>query len=282
MNIREIHTDELQKIIAQLCIKANCIIPEDIMQTCKTCLQNETDDLPKYILSTIIENGEIAKNENVPICQDTGMAVVFLEIGQDVHLIGDNLEDAVNKGVSTGYTEGYLRKSVVVDPINRVNTKNNTPAVLHTKIVPGDKIKIIVAPKGFGSENMSKLYMLKPSDGIEGVKNAIVETVKLAGSNPCPPIIVGVGVGGTIEMATFLAKTALLVETGERNEDVFWSDIEKTVLCEVNKLGVGPGGFGGNTTALDVHIKTYPTHIAGLPVAINIGCHVTRHAEFIL
>ena len=230
-------------------------------------------------LQQIILNSDIAKNENKPICQDTGMACVFLEIGQDVHIIGGLLEDAINEGVRRGYDEGFLRKSVVKDPINRINTKDNTPAIIYYDIVPGDKIKITVAPKGFGSENMSRIKMLKPSDGLQGVKDFIIETIKLAGPNPCPPIVIGVGIGGTFDKAAYLSKKALIRPLNVRNKDEFYSNLEKELLEDINNLGIGPQGFGGKTTAIGLNIETYPTHIAGLPVAVNINCHATRHKE---
>ncbi|GFR36456.1 fumarate hydratase [Thermobrachium celere] len=239
-------------------------------------------NLEKKILDILIKNSEIAENEKMPMCQDTGMAVVFMEIGQDVHIVGGNLEDAINEGVRQGYIEGYLRKSVVKDPLDRVNTKDNTPAIIHYSIVPGDKIKITVAPKGFGSENMSRLKMLKPADGVEGVKKFVLETVKEAGPNPCPPIVVGVGIGGTFEKAAFLAKKALLRSVDEENKNPYYAQLEKELLEEINKLGIGPQGFGGLTTCLGVNIEVYATHIAGLPVAVNINCHATRHKEAVI
>ena len=221
----------------------------------------------------------MAKKEDLPICQDTGMACVFVEVGQEVHIVGGLLQDAINEGVRKGYDEGFLRKSVVKDPINRVNTKDNTPAIIYYDIVPGDKIKVTVAPKGFGSENMSRIKMLKPSDGLQGVKDFIIETVKLAGPNPCPPIVIGVGIGGTFDKAAYLAKKALIRPLNKRNNEKFYSDLEEELLETINKLGIGPQGFGGKTTALGLNIETYPTHIAGLPVAVNINCHATRHKE---
>lgn len=280
--MREVDVKLVTEAVAKLSKDANYFLNDDIMSTFKKGREEEELEIAQDILDILIENAEIAKNEEVPMCQDTGMAVVFLEIGQDVHFTGGYLYDAINEGVREGYTEGYLRKSVVKDPINRVNTNDNTPAVIHTQIVPGDKVRIIVAPKGFGSENMSRLIMLKPSDGIEGVKDFIIETVKIADSNPCPPIIVGVGVGGTMEQAALLSKVALLREVGTENTDEFWNDIEKEMLTKVNDLNIGPSGFGGKNTAMAVHIEPYPTHIAGLPLAINIGCHATRHAEMVI
>ncbi len=274
--MREINTSQISEIVERLCKDTNYFIAPDIKEAFEKALKVE-EDLSKKVIETLIENAEVARNNEIPICQDTGMVVVYLEIGQEVVLTGEYIEDAINNGVRKGYEEGYLRKSVVKDPVNRINTKDNTPAVVHYKIVEGDKVKITVSPKGFGSENMSSLTMLKPSQGIEGVKNAIIDTVFKAGPNPCPPIIVGVGVGGTMEKASLMSKQALFREVGSQNKDEFWANIEKELLEEINNLGIGPAGFGGNTTALAVNINTYPTHIAGLPVAVNIGCHVTRH-----
>jgi fumarate hydratase subunit alpha len=234
------------------------------------------------MLDKIIINSDIASKENMPMCQDTGMAVIFVELGQDVHIVGGSLKEAINEGIRQGYSEGYLRKSVVKDPLTRVNTGDNTPAVIHIDIVDGEELKITIAPKGFGSENMSRIKMLKPSDGVEGVKEFVLETVKIAGPNPCPPIIVGVGIGGTFEKAAELSKKALLRSIEERNNDTYYSDLEDELITKINKLGIGPQGFGGKTTALGVNIETYPTHIAGLPVAVNISCHATRHAEIVL
>lgn len=280
--MREIHVDKIKKAISELCIKSNYNISNDIVEGLLKSKEEESWPLAKSILDKIIKNSEIAKNEQMPICQDTGMTCVFMEIGQEVHIVGGNLEEYINEGVKKGYEEGYLRKSVVKDPINRVNTNDNTPAIIHYKIVDGDKIKIIVAPKGFGSENMSQIKMLKPSDGIDGVKNFILKVVNEAGPNPCPPMIVGVGIGGTFEKAAYLSKKALLRSIDSKNEDKFYSDLEEEILEEINKLGIGPQGFGGKTTALGINIEKYPTHIAGLPVAVNISCHVTRHKEIIL
>lgn len=274
--MREISTSKIREIVSRLCVESNYFIAPDIKIAFEKALDVE-DDLSKEVVNTLLENAEIAKENLIPICQDTGMAVVYLEIGQDVKLIGDYIEDAINEGVREGYKDGYLRKSIVLDPINRINSNDNTPAVIHYKIVKGDKIKITVAPKGFGSENMSTLVMLKPSAGIEGVKKVVVDAVKNAGPNPCPPIIVGVGVGGTMEKASIMAKEALFRDVGSISEDSYWAGIENELLEEINSLGIGPAGFGGKTTAFGIHINTYPTHIAGLPVAVNIGCHVTRH-----
>jgi len=275
--MRKINVKQITDAVAKLSIDSNYYLCPDVLNQLKASLKSESSKLARKILSEIIENAKIAANENMPMCQDTGITVVFLEIGQGVEITGGDLYLAVNEGVRKGYLEGYLRKSVVSDPINRVNTKDNTPAVIHTDIVPGNKIKIIIAPKGAGSENMSKLAMLKPSDGIEGVKNFIIETVKSAGAGPCPPIIVGVGIGGTMEMAALLSKKALLRKIGGKS-----SKLEKELLTQINKLGIGPMGLGGRTTALAVHIETYPCHIASLPVAVNIGCHANRHKEIII
>ncbi|GLC29771.1 fumarate hydratase [Clostridium omnivorum] len=277
--MREINVQEITKEVARLCIEANYYLSEDIKKSLEAAYESESWAIGKDIIGKILENAGIAKRENMPMCQDTGFTVVFVELGQDVHLTNGNIEDAINEGVRRGYTEGYLRKSVVKDPLDRVNTKDNTPAVIHYNIVPGDKVKITVAPKGFGSENMSKLKMLKPSDGVEGVKEFILQTVKEAGPNPCPPIIVGVGVGGTFEKATFLAKKSLLRPVDKHNSNPMYAELEKELLEKINSLGIGPQGFGGRTTALSVNIESYPTHIAGLPVAVNISCHATRHAE---
>ncbi|WP_142413410.1 fumarate hydratase [Hathewaya massiliensis] len=277
--MREIQVSEITKAVKDLCIEANYYLSEDVKNKIKKSREEEKWGTAQGILDNIIVNFDIAKNENMPICQDTGMACVFLEIGQDVHVSGGSIEDAVNAGVAEGYEEGFLRKSVVKDPLDRVNTKNNTPAVIYYDIVPGDGFKITVAPKGFGSENMSQLKMLKPADGIEGVKEFILKVVKDAGPNPCPPIIVGVGIGGTFDRAANLAKKSLLRSVDERNPNPMYAELEKEMLEKINNLGIGPQGFGGKTTALAVQIETYPTHIAGLPVAVNIQCHVARHAS---
>jgi len=276
--MRTIHTDLIKEAIKEMCIEANLTLSSDVESRICTAEQEEIAELGKKILSQLKENMEIAKAESIPICQDTGMAIIFLEIGQEVHLEGDYLEDAVNQGVREGYAEGYLRKSVVGDPLLRENTKDNTPAVIHTKIVPGDKVKITVAPKGFGSENMSRVCMLKPADGEEGVKEAVLETVRLAGPNACPPMVVGVGIGGSFEKCALLAKKALTRNLDIRSELPHIRAMEEELLQKMNELNIGPGGLGGKTTALGVNIETYPTHIAGLPVAINICCHVNRHA----
>ena len=275
--MREIDVKQITDVVEKLCIAANEHLPEDVKCAIKTCRACEDGEIAKGILDNIIENFDIADNENVPICQDTGMAVVFLEIGQDVHLEGGALEDAVNEGVRQGYVEGYLRKSVVGDPLIRENTKDNTPAVLHTRIVDGDQVKIKVEPKGFGSENMSRVFMLKPAEGIEGVKDTVLTAVKDAGPNACPPMVVGVGIGGTFEKCALMAKEALTREVGSHSEIEYVKELEEELLTKINSLGIGPGGLGGTTTALAVNINTYPTHIAGLPVAVNICCHVNRH-----
>ena len=275
--MRTIHTDEIIKNIKEMCIEANLSLTEDMKCRFKNAIESEKSPLGKQILNQLQENMEIAAADQIPICQDTGMAVIFLEIGQDVHLEGGLLEEAVNEGVRQGYTEGFLRKSVVKDPLIRENTKDNTPAVLHTKIVAGDKVKIKVAPKGFGSENMSRVFMLKPAEGIEGVKHAILTAVRDAGPNACPPMVVGVGIGGTFEKCALMAKEALTREVGVHSDIPYVKDMEEEMLVKINSLGIGPGGLGGTTTALAVNINTYPTHIAGLPVGINICCHVNRH-----
>lgn len=279
--MREVHINKITKTIEDLCVKACCHLGDDVKELLKKRSLEETSEFGKNIFDQIFANIQIAELEGIPLCQDTGMAVVFLEVGQNVHIVGGDLEAAVNEGVRRGYEKGYLRKSVL-DPISRINTKDNTPAVIHTEIVPGDKLKIIVAPKGFGSENMSRLQMLKPSDGIEGVKDFILQTVTSAGANPCPPLIVGVGIGGTMEKAALLAKKALLRRAGSHNPNPEIARLEKEMLQRINETGIGPQGLGGRVTALAVHIDTYPTHIAGLPVAVNLQCHVARHREAIL
>lgn len=275
--IRTIRVEEITKNIKEMCIEANHFLSPDMEEAMKCAEKNEEAPLGKQILEQLQENLKIAGEDMIPICQDTGMAVVFLEIGQDVHLEGGALEDAVNEGVRQGYVEGYLRKSVVGDPLIRENTKDNTPAVLHTRIVDGDQVKIKVAPKGFGSENMSRVFMLKPAEGIEGVKDAVLTAVKDAGPNACPPMVVGVGIGGTFEKCALMAKEALTREVGSHSEIEYVKELEEELLTKINSLGIGPGGLGGTTTALAVNINTYPTHIAGLPVAVNICCHVNRH-----
>ncbi len=281
--MREINVDVITKTTAELCIDANYYLPGDVKKALEVAVRKEESPLGREILMDILKNAEIAQREQVPICQDTGLAVIFLELGQDVRLVGGDLNEAINEGVRRGYIDGYLRKSSVDDPfLVRKNTGDNTPAIIHTTIVPGDKIKIIVAPKGGGSENMSALAMLKPSDGVKGIKKFIVDTVGKAGSNPCPPIIVGVGIGGTIEKTTLLAKKALLRSIGEHNQNPEVAKLEKELLEEINKLGIGPQGFGGRITALAVNIETFPAHIASMPVAVNIQCHAARHKEAII
>ncbi|ERK32512.1 fumarate hydratase [Clostridium intestinale] len=280
--MKEISINEIINGVKKICIESNYYLSKDISKKLKKSREEETFPIAKQMLDKIIINSDIASKENMPMCQDTGMAVIFVELGQDVHIVGGSLKEAINEGVRQGYSEGYLRKSVVKDPLTRVNTGDNTPAVIHIDVVEGEELKITIAPKGFGSENMSRIKMLKPSDGVEGVKEFVLETVKIAGPNPCPPIIVGVGIGGTFEKAAELSKKALLRSIEERNKDTYYSDLENELITKINKLGIGPQGFGGKTTALGVNIETYPTHIAGLPVAVNISCHATRHAEIIL
>ena len=275
--IRTVNTEDIVKNIKEMCIEANHYLSKDMDKALKDATASEKSELGKKILNQLQENLKIADEEMIPICQDTGMAVIFLEVGQNVHFEGMAIEDAVNEGVRQGYTEGYLRKSVVGDPIIRENTKDNTPAVIHYSIVPGDKVKITMAPKGFGSENMSRVFMLKPADGIEGVKNAILTAVKDAGPNACPPMVVGVGIGGTFEKCAILAKKALTRPVGEHSAISYVKELEEEMLEKINRLGIGPGGLGGTTTALAVNVNTYATHIAGLPVAVNICCHVNRH-----
>ena len=275
--IREVDTALITDALAEMCVTANETLSPDMEETLHEACRAETDPTGRLVLETLEENLQIARTEHIPICQDTGMAVVFLEIGQDVHLAGGSLEEAVHAGISKGYTEGYLRASVVADPLERVNTKDNTPAVIHTRIVPGDRVKITLAPKGFGSENMSRLVMLKPADGIEGVRQAVLDTIREAGPNPCPPLVVGVGIGGDFEYAPLLAKKALLRTAGEHSDKPHIAELEKELLAAANELEIGPGGLGGKTGVFAVNIETYPTHIAGLPVAVNICCHVNRH-----
>lgn len=275
--VRSVNVELLTENIKEMCIQANHFLAPDMDKAMRDAHEKETRPLAKQILGQLLENLDIAGKDMIPICQDTGMAVVFLKVGQDVHFEGDSVEDAVNEGVRQGYAEGYLRKSVVGDPLLRVNTKDNTPAIIHYEIVPGDQVEVTVAPKGFGSENMSKICMLKPADGVEGVKEAIVNAVKEAGPNACPPVVVGVGIGGTFEKAAILAKKALTREIGEHSELPHVKELEEELLAKINEIGLGPAGLGGDTTALAVNINTYATHIAGLPVAINICCHVNRH-----
>ena len=279
--MRQISAKQITDTVARLCIEANCHLGSDIKERIETMHNQEAWPQAKEILERIMENYQIADQENVPVCQDTGVACVFLKIGQEVHIDGD-LTSAVNEGVRRGYGEGYLRKSVVRDPLDRVNTGDNTPAMLYTELVPGDQIEITVAPKGFGSENMSQIKMLRPSDGVEGVKAFVCKVVEEAGPNPCPPIVVGVGIGGTFDKAAYMAKKALLREVDVPNEKPYYAALEKELLDMVNALGIGPQGFGGKTTALAVNIESCPTHIAGLPVAVNINCHVTRHKTEVL
>jgi len=280
--MREIDVKEITNKVAQLCIEANCLLGEDVKAAVKKAMEKEESPLGKEVLKQILENAEIAAQEMVPLCQDTGLAVVFLEVGNEVRFIGGDLNEAINEGVRKGYINGYLRKSVVKDPFRRENTKDNTPAIIHLSCVQGDKVKITVMPKGGGSENMSEVKMLTPAAGIEGVKEYVVQKVKESGANPCPPIVVGVGIGGTLEYAAFLAKKALLREIGSIHPDPFYAEMEKDLLERINSLGIGPQGFGGRITALAVFIEAYPCHIASLPVAVNINCHAVRHKTAIL
>lgn len=277
-NVRTIQVTDVTAAVKELCIEANYQLSPDMKQIFETARQIEKAPLGRQILDQLAQNLEIAAEDEIPICQDTGMAVIFMEIGQEVHFEGGDLEAAIHEGVRRGYVDGYLRKSVVKDPLIRENTKDNTPGVIHYSIVPGDKVKITVAPKGFGSENMSRVFMLKPADGIDGVKNAVLTAVKDAGPNACPPMVVGVGIGGTFEKCALMAKQALTRPAGEHSEIPYVKEMEEELLARINKTGIGPGGLGGTTTALAVNINTYPTHIAGLPVAVNICCHVNRHA----
>ena len=280
--MRTISTDTITQAIKEMCIQVNYKLSDDVKNAIQRGRQDEESPLGKQILGQLEENMDIAWESQIPICQDTGMTVVFMKIGQDVHFEGSYIEDAINEGIRQGYKEGYLRKSVVKDPIERENTKDNTPGVIHYEMIPGDKVEITVAPKGFGSENMSRLYMLKPADGIDGVKNAILETVSLAGPNACPPIVVGVGMGGTFEKSALLAKKALTREIGSHSSIPYVKELEEEMLEKINKLGIGPGGLGGRVTALGVNVETYPTHIAGMPVAINMCCHVNRHIHKVI
>ena len=277
--MREVNVNEIINTVKELCIKANKVLPDDLADCIKCGLDNETKELPKSIMGDIVKNLDCAAELDIPICQDTGMAIVFAEIGQEVHIVGGGFEEAVNEGVSRGYTEGLLRKSVVSDPLERVNTNDNTPAVIHTRLVPGDKITLTVAPKGFGSGNMSRIKMFTPSATKEDIMDFVIETVIIAGGNPCPPIVLGVGIGGSFEQCAYLAKKALCRCVSVRNEKPLYAEMERELLKRVNETNVGPQGFGGKTTALAVNIETAPTHIAGLPVAVNVGCHVTRHAS---
>jgi fumarate hydratase subunit alpha len=280
--MRTIDASLITAEVKRMVIEANYFLPKDVMKALQNARENDDWKLSQDILDKIIDNAKIANDEQVPMCQDTGMVVAFVKMGQEVIIENGFIEDAINEGVRQGYEEGFLRKSVVGDPLNRVNTKDNTPAVVHYEVVPGDKLTIMVAAKGFGSENMSRLKMLKPSDGLEGVKDFILETIELAGPNPCPPIVVGVGVGGTFDKVTLLAKKALMRELDKDNENPFYAELEKEMLEKINALGIGPQGFGGKSTALKVNIEYFPTHIAGLPVAVNINCHATRHKEVTL
>lgn len=280
--MRKIHTDVITQAIKEMCIEANYHLSSDVKNAIESAREKEQSGLGQHILNKLCENMEIAAKDSIPICQDTGMAVVFLKVGQNVAIEGIAIEDAVNEGVRQGYQEGYLRKSIVRDPIQRQNTKDNTPAVIHYEIVPGDQLSITVAPKGFGSENMSRIYMLKPADGIEGVKNAVLETVRLAGPNACPPIVVGIGIGGTFEKCAILAKKALTRDLSIRSEIPYVRELEEELYTKMNELKIGPAGLGGAITTLGVNVETYPTHIAGLPVAINICCHVNRHINRVI
>lgn len=279
IRMREISVSEVTREVKRLCIEANHFLAPDMKKAFCEAQEKEESDLGKQILSQLQDNLKIAESDMIPICQDTGMAVVFIDIGQDVHFTDGSLEDAINEGVRQGYVEGYLRKSVVGDPIERINTKDNTPAVIHYNVVPGDKVRITLAPKGFGSENMSRVFMLKPADGIEGVKAAVLTAVKDAGPNACPPMVVGVGIGGTFEKCAILAKKALTRPAGEHSDIPYVKELEEELLEKINKTGIGPGGLGGRVTAFAVNVLTYPTHIAGLPVAVNICCHVNRHVH---
>lgn len=280
--MRDVNVSEITKNIKEMCIEANHFLSEDMKKVFKNAVDSEESPLGKQVLNQLNENLSIAASDMIPICQDTGMAVIFINVGQEVHFTGGDITDAINEGVREGYVEGYLRKSVVSDPLIRENTKDNTPAVIHYSIVPGDKVEITVAPKGFGSENMTRVFMLKPADGIEGVKNAILTAVKDAGPNACPPMVVGVGIGGTFEKCAILAKKALTRNLEEKSDIEYVRNLESEMLEKINKLGIGPGGLGGTQTALAVNIETYPTHIAGLPVAVNICCHVNRHVKRVL
>lgn len=280
--MREVNVSIITDNIKEMCIEANHFLTDDMKNVFENAVKNEEYALGKQVLGQLEENLKVAGEDMIPICQDTGMAVVFINVGQDVHLTGGDITDAINEGVRRGYVEGYLRKSVVKDPIYRENTKDNTPAVIHFNIVPGDKVDITVAPKGFGSENMSRVFMLKPADGIEGVKEAILTAVKDAGPNACPPMVVGVGIGGTFEKCAYLAKKALTRDLNEESPVEYVRNLEKEMLEKINKLGIGPGGLGGTQTALAINIETYPTHIAGLPVAVNICCHVNRHSHRVI
>ena len=277
--MRIIKSELISNEVENMCIDANCNLNCDIEDAIKKAIEREKSSVGKDVLKNLLDNAKIAKEKEIPICQDTGMAVFFVNIGKDVFVEGDSITDAINKGVASGYTKGYLRKSVVKDPIERVNTNDNTPAVIHYDFFEGDKIEIIFAPKGFGSENKSSLKMLNPADGVEGIVDFVLETVKIAGANPCPPMVIGIGIGGTMEKAAILSKKALTRDIDESNENPFYAELEKMLLEKINKLGIGPQGYGGTTTALGVNIEVFPTHIAGLPVAVNISCHATRHSK---
>jgi len=280
--MREIHVDKIVATVKKLCMEANYYLGDDVVQALQQALKTEESPLGRSILAQLIENQQIARSEQIPICQDTGFAVLFVNLGQEVRITGGNLIDAINEGVRQGYIEGYLRKSIVRDPLNRVNTGDNTPAVVHLEMSPGDRLSITIAPKGGGSENMSEVRVLKPADGVEGVKQFVIDLVRRSGGNPCPPIIVGVGIGGTFEKCAELAKRALLRELGSQHPDPFYANLEKELLLEINKLGIGPQGLGGSTTALAVFIEPYPCHIASLPVAVNIQCHAARHKSAVI
>ena len=280
--MREINVSEITKAVRDACIKANKILPSDLVQLIYDGVQNETEDMPKDIMCRLCENLRAADELDIPICQDTGMAVIFVKIGQDVHFIGGSFNEAVNKGVAEGYRDGYLRKSIVADPLRRVNTGDNTPAVIHTEIVQGNAVELLVAPKGFGSENMSRLKMFTPSASREDIIDYVVDAVKRAGSNPCPPMVIGVGIGGDFEECALLAKKALCRPVSLDNADSFYADMEREISERANELGIGPQGFGGNTTVFKTAIEVMPTHIAGLPVAVNVGCHVTRHVKVVI
>lgn len=282
MQMRTINTELITQQIKEMCMEVNIHLSEDVKSAILKAREKEESSLGQQILGQLEENMDIADETKIPICQDTGMTVVFLKVGQDVHFEGTYIEDAINQGIREGYQEGYLRKSVVKDPVDRVNTKDNTPGVIHYEIVPGDQVEITVAPKGFGSENMSRLYMLKPADGLDGIRNAILETVKLAGPNACPPIVVGVGIGGTFEKCAILAKKALTRDLNSSSEIPYVKALEEEMLDKINALGIGPAGLGGRVTALGINIETYPTHIAGMPVAVNICCHVNRHIRRVI
>ncbi len=280
--MRIINSDEITQTVCNMCIKANCYLNNDIRSAIEKNIADEKSDVGRVILDKLLQNANIAAQKEVPICQDTGMAVFFVEIGKDVFIEGDSITEAINKGVAKGYTDGYLRKSVVKDPLNRINTKDNTPAVIYYDFTDGDKIKLTFAPKGFGSENKGALKMLNPSDGVEGVIDFVIDTVRKAGPNPCPPMVVGVGIGGTMDKVCVLAKKALTRDINTSNPNPFYAELEKNLLTEINRLGIGAAGLGGTTTALGVNIETFPTHIAGLPAAVNINCHATRHAVAII